>query len=278
MINREKLGLGTVQFGLPYGISNKKGKTSAEEVSKILETAKSFQINTLDSASSYGNSEEVLGLNNLSSFKVVSKFMPPLKDQSIEIQLTQSLVKLGVKSLYGYLAHRPMEILRDQQQWEDLLKFKSEGKVTKIGFSLNEPLELERLINKGFNPDLVQVPYNYFDRRFEAAIREIKGKGCEVHTRSVFLQGLFFMNPLELSVFFEDIKPLITQLQENSLLNGALLKFVLKKPYIDKVIIGVENEKQLVQNIQNLEKASALPELKLKISENIVNPSKWPKN
>lgn len=278
MANREKLGLGTVQFGLPYGISNNSGQTSAEEVAKILETAKAFQINTLDSASAYGNSEEVLGLNNLSSFKMISKFMPPSKGQGILIQLTQSLENLGLESFYGYLAHRPLDILDDPHQWEDLLKFKSEGKVKNIGFSLNEPGELERLLNKGINPDLVQVPYNYFDRRFEAGIKELKSKGCEVHTRSVFLQGIFFMNPQELNVFFNDIKPLITQLQESPLLNGELLRFVLNKPFIDKVIIGVENEKQLIENVENLENASELPELKIKISENIVNPSKWPKN
>ena len=272
----EKLGLGTVQFGLQYGISNKAGQTTSEEVSKILDTAKAYKLEVLDSASAYGNSEYVLGQNDLSSFKMISKFIPS-KDESISIQLDGSLKSLGLKSLYGYLAHRPGEILKDTGQWEELQNFKEQAKVQKIGFSLNEPRELEQLLDKDFFPDLVQVPFNYFDRRFETSIKELKNKGCEIHTRSAFLQGLFFMDPQLLDGFFDEVKPLITNLQDEKPLNGALLKFVLEKSYIDKVIIGVENERQLVQNIESLEEASSLPDLENKISTNLLIPSLWPK-
>ncbi|MBZ9729078.1 aldo/keto reductase [Salegentibacter sp. JZCK2] len=273
---REKLGLGTVQFGLPYGISNNKGQTPPEEVTKILDIAKSYKIEVLDSASAYGSSEDVLGKNNLSYFKTVSKFMPPTKEQCISDQLNQSLKKLRLNSFYGYLAHRPMDILDHPEQWEELLEFKVEGKVAKIGFSVNEPNELERLLEKEYYPDLVQVPYNYFDRRFESAMKDLKSKGCEIHTRSAFLQGVFFMNPHKLDNFFNEVKPLLIELQKKSFLNGGLLKFVLEKPFIDKVIIGVENELQLVQNIENLKNAPDLPELENKIADNILIPSRWP--
>jgi len=275
---REKLGLGTVQFGLQYGISNEKGQTPAEEVVKILETAKSYKIEVLDTASAYGSSEEILGANDLSSFKIISKFMPPQDGGSISKQFEHSSKKLGLGFLYGYLAHRPMDVLEHSEQWEELLNLKAEAKVKKIGFSLNEPEELEHLLEKGYSPDLVQVPYNYFDRRFEDLMIALKKNNCEIHTRSAFLQGLFFLNPHKLDVYFNEVKPLITQLQEKKPLNGALLKFVLEKSFIDKVIIGVENESQLMQNIENLEKAPSLPELKNKISENILIPSRWPKN
>ena len=273
----EKLGLGTVQFGLPYGISNNAGQTTSDEVGKILETAKAYKVEVLDSASAYGNSENVLGQNDLSCFKMISKFMPP-QDESISIQLENSLKILGLNSLYGYLAHRPGEIFKDPGQWKELQKFKDTGKVQKIGFSLNEPEELAQLLAKNFFPDLVQVPFNYFDRRFETAVKELKNRGCEIHTRSAFLQGLFFMDPQKLDDFFNEVKPIIANLQEKKPLNGALLKFVLEKSYIDKVIIGVENERQLMQNIENLDTSSSLPELERKISDNILIPSKWPKN
>jgi|25_taG_2_1085351.scaffolds.fasta_scaffold00143_29 aryl-alcohol dehydrogenase-like predicted oxidoreductase len=276
MVNRDKIGLGTVQFGLPYGISNKHGQTAKEEVVKILDTAKSYNIKVLDSASAYGSSEDVLGQNELSYFKMVSKFMPPSKEEGISVQLNQSLKKLGLKSFYGYLAHRPMDIIDHPEHWEELQRFKVEAKVVKIGFSLNELLELERLLGKGYYPDLVQVPYNYFDRRFETVIKELKSRGCEIHTRSAFLQGLFFMNPHELDEFFDEVKPLIAQLHEKLPLNGALLKFVLDKPFIDRVIIGVEDESQLLQNIESLENAPDLPELENKIADDILIPSKWP--
>lgn len=273
---REKLGLGTVQFGLHYGISNKKGQTPVEEVVKIIETAKFYKIEILDSASAYGSTEDVLGQNDLSSFKIVSKFMPPSKEKCIPNQLDLSLKKMALKSLYGYLAHRPLNFIDNPSQWAELQKLKAEGKVKKIGFSLNQPQELKRILENGFLPDIVQLPYNYFDRRFEAGIIDLKSIGCEIHTRSAFLQGLFFMNPQNLDSFFNEVKPILIQLQEKRALNGALLKFVLEKPFIDKVIIGVENNIQLIQNIKNLTNAPALPELESTISDNILIPSKWP--
>jgi len=274
----EKLGLGTVQFGLKYGISNTSGKTSANDVQKIIALARNYQVDTLDSASAYGNAEEVLGKSNLDGFKVVSKFLPDSLGLSIKEQLSSSLRNLGTKTLYGYLAHRPMDLLDHPEQWEELQALKAEGKVDKIGFSLYEPKEIEKLLKKGFTPDLIQVPYNYFDRRFESAILNLKKTGCEIHTRSAFMQGLFFMNPDDLQDHFNIIKPQLIKLQKNKPLNGAILKFVLEKPFIDKVIIGVENEEQLKLNIQNIENAPSLPEFEEILPDNILIPSEWPKN
>jgi aryl-alcohol dehydrogenase-like predicted oxidoreductase len=196
----EKLGLGTVQFGLSYGISNKSGKTSDEEVQKILKTAKHKGINVLDSASAYGNAEEVLGQNDISGFKLVSKFLPPSEGEKILSQLKQSMVNLRLDSLYGYLAHRPMDVLVHPEQWEELQGFKAEGTVEKIGFSLNEPEELEKLIDKGFVPDLVQVPYNYFDRRFEAAIKELRIKAVRSTQDLLFYKACFLWIPMNFRI------------------------------------------------------------------------------
>lgn len=273
-----KLGLGTVQFGLSYGISNKTGKTPGLEVQRILSSAKNNGVEMLDSASGYGTAEEVLGQNNISGFKLVSKFLPPSEGENVASQFYKSLEALKLSSLYGYLAHRPMELLKHPEQWEELQTFKAAGKVEKIGFSLNEPEELEKLLKQGYHPDLVQVPYNYFDRRFEFGIKELKNQGCEIHTRSAFMQGLFFMDPNELQEFFGEVKPLLRQLQEIDTLNGALLKFVLEKPFIDCVITGVENEAQLLQNIESIKHAPKLPELQKTISDNILIPSRWPKS
>jgi aryl-alcohol dehydrogenase-like predicted oxidoreductase len=278
MINAQKIGIGTVQFGLDYGISNKEGKTNKSEVEQILKTAELKGIQYIDTASAYGSAEEVIGQYDLKQFKIVSKFMPPLKGKKISKQFNQSLFKLNQTSLYGYLAHRPLDLLDNPELWVQLKKLKSRGLVEKIGYSLNEPFEIHQLLEKGFDPDLIQVPYNYFDRRFEDIMIDLKKKGCEIHTRSTFLQGLFFMNPKELSVFFEEIKVVLNTIQNIKPLNGALLEFVLDKTFIDKVIIGVENVEQLKQNINNINDAPQLPDLKNIITENILIPSRWPKN
>lgn len=274
---KSRLSIGTVQFGVHYGISNKNGQTTPEEVTKILNLALDQGIYSLDTATVYGNAEKVLGENNLEGFRIVSKFMPPSKEETIINQLYKSLEKLQVTTLYGFLAHRPLNVYENPWQWEELKELKSSGLIEKIGFSLNEPSELDTLLNKGFSPDLIQVPFNYFDHRFAKHLIDIKEKGCEVHVRSALLQGLFFADMNILSSFFDEVKPLIRSLQESiTFLSGSLLRFVIEQPFIDKVVIGVENCSQLVMNLETIEKSSKLPELTKTISENILIPSKWP--
>ena len=274
-----KIGLGSVQFGIPYGVSNVEGQTTKEEVSKILSLANKKEIKLIDTAAAYGNAEEVLGGFDLSSFEVVSKFMPSTEQETLENQFESSLQKLNLSSLYGYLAHRPLDIIENPNQWETLQKLKKEGKIIKIGFSLNTPSEIENLILKGFVPSLVQVPYNYLDNRFKDVLIDLKRNGCEIHTRSSYLQGLFFMNTLKLNSFFDEAKPIIKSLQDecNESLSGVLLKYVLDLPFIDKVILGIENSNQFQSNLNNIEIASSLEERFFNISESILMPSNWPK-
>ena len=56
-----KIGIGTAQFGLNYGVSNQQGKTSPLEVKNILNLALDHDIYVLDTAPAYGESEDVLG-------------------------------------------------------------------------------------------------------------------------------------------------------------------------------------------------------------------------
>ncbi len=189
-----KIGLGTVQFGVKYGISNSQGQTPADEVARILHQAHQRGMQVIDTAIGYGNAEQVLGDNDCSRFRVVSKFMSVEGDVTITSQLHKSLANLRINALYGFLAHRPVSLIDAPEQWAELLGLKQKGLVQKIGFSLNTPEELDALLAHGMVPDLVQVPYNYFDNRFKSRLIDLKTKGCEVHTRSAFLQGLFFMD------------------------------------------------------------------------------------
>lgn len=278
MAHSEKLGLGTVQFGLSYGISNTGGQTPQDEVSHILAVALQNNITMLDTASAYGNAEAVLGEAGISGFKVVSKFITPAEGETIVAQLEASLTYLGQDTLYGYLAHRPEELLAKPELWEELESFKAAGLVKKTGFSLNRPEELKALLDKGMVPDLIQVPYNYLDNRFESLMKNLHDRGCEIHTRSAFLQGLFFRDTKTLPAFFDAAKPVLAELQQSKAsLSGRLLNYVLEKPFIDKVIIGVENVHQLQQNLNDIQGAPSLQKNVVKIPENIIIPATWPK-
>ena len=181
-------------------------------------------------------------------------------------------------SLYGYLAHNPIDILNNPSQWDYLIKIKEDGIVKKVGFSLNKPEELEELLDAQFWPDLIQVPFNYFDRRFEGIIKELHANGCEIHSRSSFLQGLFFRDLNTLPTHFLEVKEYIQDIKNSTKdLAGSLLRYVIEKPFIDKVIIGVENKTQLKENLESLNKIFLLPDRKFEISDSILIPSNWPK-
>lgn len=273
-----KIGIGTVQFGLNYGISNKSGQTSIAEVEKILDRAFEVGIRVIDTARMYGESEAVLGENKVArGFKIVSKFMPSTVNRSIREQLQTSCNFLRTASLYAYLAHRPLALLEDNNDWQELISLRGEGKIEKIGFSLNFPHELEQLMQHGHLPDIIQVPYNYFDNRFEPLMIELKKQNCEIHSRSAFLQGLFFADVNELNTSFDEAKERISVLQQTfkKELSSVLLKYVLSKSFIDCVIIGIENVVQLNQNIMGIDDVALIERNIQDFSENILVPSNW---
>lgn len=279
MILNDKIGIGTVQFGLPYGVSNSRGQTSLNEVKEILNFAKSNQISYLDTAPAYGNAESILGTIGINEFRVISKFMHCTADEKLHIQLENTLNNLKIDSLYGYIAHRPMELLVNPKQWDDLCKLKQQKKIKKIGFSLNRPQELDVLLDKGMTPDLIQVPYNYFDNRFKRHLIDMKEQGCEIHTRSPFLQGLFFTKDNALPSFFDEVKKEIVELKINfgDQLSAVLLKYALSADFIDVVIMGVENVFQLEKNLTDINIDTILTSKEFNFSDSVLMPSNWPK-
>ena len=274
-----KIGLGSVQFGLSYGISNTVGQTSNEEVSRILDIAFRYGITTIDTAASYGTSESIIGKNEANRFDIVSKFMPSSFGVSIKEQFENSLIALHVNQLYGYLAHRPLELIANKKDWDEAQQLKASNEIAKIGFSLNDPKEYYLLKEANIIPDIVQVPFNYFDSRFTEILIELKEKGAETHTRSTFLQGLFFMDKNQLSDFFRPVFHELEYLQAayKEELSASLLKYVLKQPFIDKVILGVENANQLKINIDGLATASDLKPITNQFPDALIMPVHWPR-
>lgn len=279
MLDTSKLALGTVQFGVDYGISNSDGKPPIQEIEAILKLTLESKIDLLDTANSYGEAEHVIGLLNANRFYIVTKFLPESQNGLFENQFQDSLSKLKTEHVYGLLAHRPMDVVNNPEIWDKMNVQKDNQKVKKIGFSFNSTEEYYAVIGKSFYPDIVQVPFNYFDDRFSDIIKELKSNGCEIHVRSAFLQGLFFANTSQLSTFFNEVKELVIELQKeyNTSLAAALLLFILDNKFIDKVVIGIQNRNQL-QNILDSEViAPKLKGLDKKINHKILQPSLWPK-
>lgn len=277
MSKNSKLILGTVQFGCQYGI-NSAGKPTTEQVAGILQEAKDGGIRVLDTSSAYGDAEQVLGtVEAANKFKIVSKY--PKGEKSVEEMFALSCEQLCTKHLYGYILHH-FELFRNNPDiWKSFEKLKAAGLTDRIGFSLYEPEELELIFSRNICFDLLQIPYNLFDRQFEPYFERLKKMGVEIHVRSTFLQGLFFMDRDGLP---EKLKPLRKYLdlldqfasQNNLSTSEVALNYNLQNPHIDGVLIGVDNETQLKQNMDSILNIPINLDIQV-IEQELLKPVNW---
>lgn len=278
-----KIALGSVQFGVNYGISNNYGKTPPAEVSNILESAKINGINTIDTSYNYGDSESVLGGNDLSPFKIVSKFPFPKEGDSLDEILAVSLKRLNVSNIYGWLCHEPDQLIAHPSIYSEARNAQEKGLVKKIGVSVYTPEQLTKIISLIGIPEIIQVPFNILDQRFESIMIELKSMGTEIHVRSAFLQGLLLMSPNELKPFFQPLKSWLSEFNEafpsKELKINAALKFCLNHPAIDKTVVGINTSEQLEMNIIALKlQESTFPSIPTNLPVEIIIPSMWPKS
>lgn len=281
--SEKRIALGTVQFGLDYGISNNAGKTEENEVAKILEAAWEKGIDTIDTARGYGDSESILGKQLKHPFRIVTKFSASADTpEKIEQSLLTSMRALHTESVYAFIAHDTDLLISTPELWKTLVRIKEKKIVQKIGYSLYTPEQLQRLIDLDMLPDIVQFPYNFFDQRFNPFFKTLKTIGTEIHVRSVFLQGLFFMKPEQLPGWFESVKPILRNLQQalpdKNDLAGWLLQFVLKEEKIDRVVLGVNTSQQLKANLAALMNLNSISvNAYNNIPQEILMPNLWPK-
>ena len=273
-----KIVLGTVQFGLQYGV-NSAGRPSQEAVKCILNEASKGGITTLDTSSAYGNSEEVLGeiIAVPEQFKIVSKY--PKGETPVGEMFNSSLKRLKVDKLYGYLLHHFEVYKNDPKVWDDFIALKESGKAQKIGFSLYTPEELEFILKNGSPFDLIQVPFNIFDKKFLTYMKELHENGVEIHVRSTFLQGLFFKDRNALPEKLQPMKKYLLQLDEFSNKSGLsiseiALNYNLQNPYIDGVLIGVDNVEQLQMNLNSVKDTPIDIDIEVK-EQKLLNPVNW---
>lgn len=283
------LAIGTVQFGLAYGVANQTGKVPPNEVAAILDRAASRGIDTLDTAIAYGDSERRLGDIGVGGWRVVSK-LPPIEDDCddpvawVHTSLAGSLSRLRVPKLKGLLIHRSQDLLgrHGSGLYRGLLECRDTGKVEQIGVSIYNPEDLEVLLQQ-FDLDLVQAPFNIVDRRIATSgwLARLHASGIEVHVRSAFLQGLLLMNALDRPARFARWQPLwdawSNWLRENSLTPlQACLGFALAQPEINRVVVGVDGLPQFEQILASAVMRDVVPPPSLTNSDpDLINPLSW---
>ena len=284
-----RLALGTVQFGLPYGVVNDGREVETGEAAAILRQAWASGVNTLDTAIVYGESERRLGEIGVAGWRIVTKLpavpenCPDVSDW-VERSVDDSMARLGVPRLSGLLLHRPHQLLEPagEDLFAALLAQKDRGVVDKIGISIYGPDELQVLFAR-FAFDLVQAPLNVVDRRLVSSgwLDTLYAAGTEVHVRSVFLQGLLLVDPTSRPDRFARWHVLWDRwhawLRERELTPlEACLGFVLSHEKVGRVVVGVDSVCHFREILENgRTQVGAIPDDLASEDLDLLTPSRW---
>ncbi|WP_316810910.1 aldo/keto reductase [Pedobacter heparinus] len=299
-----KLALGTVALGLDYGISNQKGKPGKTVSSDIIATALSSGINTLDTARDYGDAELLIGnflkqSANTTNVNLVTKFRIGKENLSnpdrVRVQVydsvTSSLNFLGLKRIPICLLHKTIDEPMDQVMkvlpgvFESL---KEDGLIDLAGISVNHPDEAEEFLQHPVM-DVIQVPVNVFDQRIirNGLLARMQKEKKIVFARSVFLQGLFFMETENLSGKMAIAGPFIEKLRELALqadrsVAELAFSYVNGLNGITSMVFGAVSPQQVLQNVQFLkgmpvphEVEKLINELFTDVPELVITPGLW---
>ena len=284
-----KIGLGSAQWGMDYGISNFNGQSKEKEIKEIISYSEKCDINMIDTASNYGNAEEIIGKLSNSKSKIITKtphfnnkYLTKSDGKTIISTFLKSLKNLNRSSIYCLLIHNYNDLFKkgSENLVESLYELKNKKLVEKIGISIYSNCDIEEIL-KRICPDIVQLPLNIFDQRLlnDGTIELLKSKGIEIHARSIFLQGLLLME--RFPKYFLKWENKIRRWEEFCLIHSKTkleiaLNFVHNLNNIDVLILGVENISQLKQILDSVDE-----DMKLNLSEfastdaNLINPINW---
>ena len=286
MVN--KLILGTVQFGLEYGINNINGKPDKETVFEILSYAYDRGIKYLDTAELYGDAHNLIGefhkSNPTKKFKVISKFPHEFED-SVGEKINTYLTQLNVDQLHAILFHSFDSYWKHKDHLKNIVQLKD--KIVKhVGVSVYTNEQMGEVIDD-LNIEIIQIPFNLFDNSNQRGefLKRAKGKNKIIHTRSAFLQGLFFMGKSNSNIIRIKLEKELDIISEISLkssvsIGSIALNYCLLQNNIDGVLIGVDSLQQLKENIAHTENKLSnqyVKEIEMINIQNrdLLNPSLW---
>jgi len=290
--------LGTVQFGLNYGINNTVGKPATQDVFTMLDEAIASGITCFDTAYAYGTAEELLGQYGINKHdvKVITKLKPNLIQEQnknvikiIEEQIRQSLQRINIDVLDGYLLHTPTDFY-NPYVIEGLASAKAKGLIENVGVSIYETEHALDVVKSG-SVDYIQIPYSIFDQRLDQTdfFEIAKQNKITVYGRSAFLQGLIVMEDHRIPTHLAKTKEYLQQYDGIIRKYGfsraeAAFLFSYTHPGIDYVVFGVDNVEQLQKNILFNNRKMDFSACRLEISSHfheiektIIFPSLWSK-
>jgi aryl-alcohol dehydrogenase-like predicted oxidoreductase len=283
-----ELALGTVQFGLRYGVAGRGQAVPTDEVRDILKAAHARGIRTLDTAAAYGDIESRLAaLADGLPFSIISKLPPcPAGLTAAEVTtwanaaLTQSRARLGA-GLRAVLFHRAEDLLdaHGEPLWAAATAFAQQHDL-QLGVSCYEPKVLDR-VRQRFAVQLAQLPGNALDQRLRTTPLA-SGAAVEIHLRSAFLQGLLLM---PLADAARRVPAAAAPLQRwHSWCAGrdldplrSALGIAKGLPGVGYCVVGVDNLPQLQAIADAWAAAPVLHAADLHVDDlEVVDPRRWP--
>jgi aryl-alcohol dehydrogenase-like predicted oxidoreductase len=282
----EKMVLGTVQFGMDYGIANVSGKPSIKEVFDILDLAWEKGVRKYDTAPGYG-SELILGefilTNGLQNEVKIMTKIPSLVGHPDYQAVTKNSIELSLENLgcpiETLFFHDPEDsglLQKNSHFFENML---SVYPVSTLGVSVYEPQEVDDLIGRPFELAF-QFPFNVLDRRFEQ-INMPLGKR---YARSIFLQGLLASPnglranaPHELLSIQNNYHQILVTHDINPI--DFVISFVANNDAIDYFLVGVETKHQITHILNTdsnkSQDTNIIDNFALNFEKDLFDPRKW---
>ena len=286
---KDKIIIGTAQFGLDYGIANSLGKMKTGEIKKIIKYARTNNIKDIDTAHAYGDSEKRLGNVGIKNFNVIVK-LPATNptypyEQWVRKSINSSFKKLKINKADTVLVHNAKFLLdpkMGKKIYEELKRFKNKNIINNIGVSIYSISDLKNIIKK-FSMDVVLISLNIFDQRIldKKIINTLKKRNVKIYTRSTFLQGLLLIPknriPIKFNRWKKKFDMWFRELEEKKVSSyDACLDFVLKNKDVDKTLIGIDNFKQFKQIFKDKPKINInYKKFNSNKINKLINPAKW---
>lgn len=262
----DKLTIGTVNFGIPYGTVPGSGQVPRDEAAAIIETAAQRGLHSFDTAAAYGDAESVLGnclkRARIPKPRVTTKLYPLPQGRftdataaEIRDQVELSRNRLGVAAFETLLVHHVADLLSNNGPalWDLMRRFRDDGVTRRIGVSLYDAAEIDAVLDR-YNPDVMQLPISIADQRLirSGHVATLAERGVEIHARSIFLQGVLLTTPCAIDPIFAETGREIAALDEAAETAGVdrltlCLAFVLQMPEVSRVVVGVNSTTQFAE-------------------------------
>lgn len=244
---RSLLILGTAQFSENYGILGQTPLNSEVKAEHFLDRAEKLGFHAIDTASSYGGAEQIIGSTN-TKLPVHTK----IRQGPVSVKvITESLHRLRRNRIQILYLHDPRSPLRNGAQ--DLLEvsqFKGEL-YDFLGCSIYDPDVLDAAINLA-TVDVIQIPVNPLSNGLVNQLLSKEVVRPRIFARSVLAQGLLVSNLEDIPDSVRSLVPYIMSFREacktieRSPLECALA-WVRDNTCINGVVVGANSLEQLEQ-------------------------------